>query len=116
MPPQNQGVTADRALDGMERLQWPTVASMNRGRHQEAWREANPGNTGAPPIAFRDGNVMRIDFQSLTPEQQQRYASYVTRQGVGDRTVNATAGTQPKMPAPPTRSNGALDRTDPGTP
>ncbi|HEU0202367.1 MAG TPA: hypothetical protein VFR86_18295 [Burkholderiaceae bacterium] len=76
MPGPKESITAERALQGMEQHHWPTVASMNGRRHAEAWREA--GNAGEPPIAFRDGNVVRIDLQRLTPEQHRRFREHAT--------------------------------------
>lgn len=77
MPAPNQPISAEQAIDGMRTRHWPTVASMNPRAHAEAWREA--GNTGEPPIAWRDGNVMRIDFRRLTPDQQRVVQDHMTR-------------------------------------
>lgn len=79
MPRANESVSADRALDGMSKQGWPTVASMNGRRHSEAWHDA--GGQGEPPVAFRYGNLMRVDFQRLSAEQQRRFEAMATATG-----------------------------------
>ena len=116
LPGPNEAVSAERALDGMEKDGWHTVASMNRGRHQQAWREA--GHTGEAPAAFGEGDHVRIDYQRLSPEQQRRLqakATDVPGGTVGDRSVDGEAATQQRVAPPNTRSGGALEPTHPGS-
>jgi hypothetical protein len=127
MPGPKESITAERALQGMEQQRWPTVASMNPRRHAEAWREA--GNTGTPPVAFRDGNTIRIDLQRLTAEQQQRFRAQAmpvapaaqepaSKPVAGRHNVDPRGRTQPEPspsqvngPTAPQLTPSQLDRT-----
>jgi hypothetical protein len=116
MPARGSRITPEQALNGLEQQGWPTVASMNSRRHVEAWHDA--GNTGNPPVVFRDGNQIRIDFQRLNAQDQQRFQALATRvpQVAGDRNVDARAGTWPEPPRGNVGGGNATGTTQPGTP
>ena len=79
LPGPNQSITPEQALQGIENQGWPSMTSMNTRRHAERWRELNPNHTAEPPIAYRDGNQIRLDYRRLTPEQQRRYEAIAAR-------------------------------------
>ena len=101
MPAAGAKITTEQALKGMETQGWPTVASMNSQRHLQEWRDA--GGVGNPPVVFRDGDQIRIDFRRMSPQEQQRFEKHVTggKIVVGDPAVDVHAGTQPRVVGKP---------------
>jgi hypothetical protein len=104
-------MTAEQALSGVETKQWPMLASMNSKQHAQAWRDA--GHAGDPPVAFRDGNSVRIDYQRLAPSDRQRVEARATQvpPTAGDQNVDARAGTLPRPPHGNVWGAGAQDPT-----
>jgi len=79
-PSQGGSVAIDSLLDDMQKgnLQVADNA-FNSKFHDQVWHDLT-GKQGQAPAAYKIGNSARVDLNRLTPEQLQRYKTYVQKQ------------------------------------